>query len=183
MTLTAAPNTVRWLRPYLITYLTTLTGLLVLAAAVAFVTPVRDLAHLILPVQRGHAPHDPTSTHNVATALSLWIHNARLSLAPLAAAAAVQHRPGRLRRAVDVLLIIVLALNLIPVAIELGTWGSRLLPYIPNAPVELLALLTGPVSWWLVTRGRLPLRSLWLSTAAVVALMAAAACLETWAVP
>ncbi|MGH2909522.1 MAG: hypothetical protein ACRDK8_09520 [Solirubrobacteraceae bacterium] len=182
MSLAPAPTVVQRLRPYLIAYLATLAGLLLLAVTIRGVSVVRDLAHVVVPLDWRRAPRDPNS-HDAATAVSLWFHNARLALAPLAAAAAVQHRPGRLRQAGDVLLAVVLAVNVIPVAVELGTWGARLLPYIPNAPVELLALLIGPVSWWLVTRGRVPLRSLWLSAAIVVALLAVAACLETWAVP
>jgi len=170
------------LRPYLLAYLATLGGLLLLAAAVGAVAPVRGLAHTLVPFDWSVAPHDPNA-HDVATALNLWFHNARLALAPLAAAAAVQNHRGRLRRIADVLLGVVFAVNVVPLAIELGTWGTRLLPYIPNAPVELLALVAGPVSWWLVTRGRLPVRSLWLTAAIVVALLLLAACLETWAVP
>ncbi len=170
------------LRPYLLAYLATIAGLLLLAAAVGAVGVVRDIAHALVPFDWRVAPHDPNA-HDVATAVSLWFHNARVALAPLGAAAAVQNHPGRLRRVGDVLLGVVFAANVIPLAVELGTWGSRLLPYIPNAPVELLALVTGPVSWWLVTRGRLPIRSLWLTAAIVVALLLLAACLETWAVP
>ena len=183
MTPAASPRvSVHRLRPYLLAYLATLAGLLLLAAAVGAIGAVRDLAQTVVPFDWRIAPHDPNA-HDVATALSLWFHNARLALAPLAAAAAVQTHPSRLRRIGDVLLSLVFAANVIPLAVELGTWGSRLLPYIPNAPVELLALVAGPVSWWLVTRGRLPVRSLWLTSAIVVALLLLAACLETWAVP
>jgi hypothetical protein len=170
------------LRPYLLAYLATVAGLLLLATAVGAIGAVRDVAQTVVPFDWRIAPHDPNA-HDVATALSLWFHNARLALAPLAAAAAVQTHRGRLRQAGDLLLGVVFAANVIPLAVELGTWGSRLLPYIPNAPVELLALVAGPVSWWLVTRGRLPVRSLWLIAAIVVALLLLAACLETWAVP
>jgi hypothetical protein len=179
---TAAPTAARWLRPYAVAYLWTLTGLLALADATAAVPLARDVAHLLIPLDWRQALHDPNA-HDIATALSLWFHNARLALAPLAAGAAVQHRPGRLRQAVDVLLAVVFAVNVIPVGVELGTWGAQLLPYIPNAPAELLALVIGPVSWWLVTRGRLPLRLLWLIAAIVVSLLAVAACLETWMPP
>jgi hypothetical protein len=183
VTTTAHPTAAtRWLHPYAAAYLWTLTGLLALADATAAVPVARDVAHLLIPLDWRHAPHDPNA-HDIATALSLWFHNARLALAPLAAAAAVQHRPGRLRQAIDVLLAVVFAVNVVPVGVELGTWGAQLLPYIPNAPVELLALVIGPVSWGLVTRGRLPLRSLWLIAAIVVALLAVAACLETWVPP
>lgn len=175
----AAP---RWLHPYLVAYLATVGGVLLLAAAVSEISAIRHLAQTAVPFDWQHAPHDPDA-HTAATALSLWFHNARLALAPLAAAAAVQHHPGRLRRTGDVLLGLVFAANVIPVAIELGTWGSRLVPYIPNAPVELLALVIGPVSWWRVTRGRLPVRCLWPIAAVVLALLLLAACLETWAVP
>jgi hypothetical protein len=166
----------------MVAYLVTVAALLAIAVAVNGIAVVRAVAHLLIPFDARRAPHDPYA-HSVATALGLWFHNARLALAPLAAAAAVQHRAGRLRQVVDVVLAVVFAVNLIPSAIELGTWGSRLVPYIPNAPVEVLGLVLGPVAWWLVTRGRLPLRSLWLVAALVVALLLVAACLETWAVP
>lgn len=177
-----SPVVAQRLRPYLIAYLATVAALLALAVAVGTVAVLREAVHVLVPFDWHRAPHDPEA-HNAATALSLWFHNVRLALAPLAAAAAVHHRPGRLRQVVDVLLAVVLAVNVLPVAVELGTWGARLLPYIPNAPLELLALVIGPVSWWLVTRGRLPVRALWLIAAIVVALLATAACLETWAVP
>jgi hypothetical protein len=170
------------LRPYLVAYLATLAAVLLLAAAVSAAGVIRELAHALVPFDWRIAPHDPNA-HNATTALSLWFHNARVALAPLAAAAAVQNHPGRLRRTGDLLLGVVFAANVVPLAVELGTWGSRLLPYIPNAPVELLALVAGPVSWWLVTRGRLPVRSLWPIAATAVALLLLAACLETWAVP
>jgi hypothetical protein len=182
VTTTAAPTAARWLHPYAVAYLWTLTGLLALADATAAVPVARDVAHLLLPLDWRHAPHDPNA-HDIATALNLWFHNARLALAPLAAAAAVQRGGGPLRRVGDVLFGFLLAVNVIPVAVDLGTWGSRLVPYIPNAPVELLGLVIGPVAWWLVTRGRIPVRSLWLIAALVVALLLIAACLETWAVP
>ena len=156
--------------------------LLVVAGAVGAVAGVRDVAHVVVPFDWHRAPHN-ASAHNLATALSLWFHNARLAVAPLAAAAAVQRGGGRVRRVGDVLFGFLLAVNVIPVAVDLGTWGSRLVPYIPNAPVELLGLVIGPVAWWLVTRGCIPVRSLWLIAALVVALLLIAACLETWAVP
>ncbi len=182
MTGAAAHTTTRPLRPYVLAYVGMLTGLLALAAAISLSGVVRDVAQTVIPFDWHRAPHD-ASGHNVATALSLWFHNARVAVAPLAGAAAVQRNAGRLRRAADVVIAVVFAANLIPVAVDLGTWGSRLLPYIPNAPVELLGFVIGPVSWWLVTRGRLPVRSLWLAAAAVVGLLLVAACLETWAVP
>ena len=171
-----------WLRPCFLVYLATLAGLLLLAGAVAAVAAVRDLTHVVVPFDWHHAPHD-ASGHNATTALSLWLHNARLALAPLAGAAAVQRNARRLRQAGDVLFGFLLAINVVPLAVDLGTWGSRLLPYIPNAPIELLGFIVGPVTWWLVTRGRIPVRSLWLIAAVVVVLLLAAACLETWAVP
>jgi hypothetical protein len=176
------PAPLAWLRPCVVAYLATIGILLVAAGAVGAVAGVRDVAHVLVPLDWHRAPHN-ASAHNVATALSLWFHNTRLAVAPLAAAAAVQRSGGALRRVGDVLFGFLLAANVVPVAVDLGTWGSRLLPYIPNAPVELLGLVIGPVTWWLVTRGRIPVRSFWLITAVVVALLLVAACLETWAVP
>ena len=170
-----------WLRPYVVAYLSVVAGILLVASAVHGIAPVRDALHSVLPFKWSVAPHDPNA-RTIGTALSLWLHNAKLSLAPIALAAAVQAHPGKLRRTGDLLLGFIFLLDLLPFAVDLGTWGSKLIPYIPNAPVELLAATSGFVSWWLVTRGRLSPRSL-LSVVAVVApLLLIAACLETWAV-
>ena len=144
MTPTASPGvSTHRLRPYLLAYLATLAGLLLLAAAVGAVGPVRDLAHTLVPFDWRIAPHDPNA-HDVATALSLWFHNARVALAPLAAAAAVQTHRGRLRRAGDLLLGVVFAANVIPLAVELGTWGSRLLPVHPERARRAARARRGP---------------------------------------
>lgn len=168
-------------RAYALSYLALIAGILLLAIAVKDVSVVRSVMHTLVPFNWHVAPHDPNA-RDLHTMLSLWFHNARVALAPLALAAAVQTSPGRLRRTGDVLLAVVFALNVIPFAVDLGTWGSRLVPYIPNSPVELLALTIGPVSWWLVTRGRVPVRFLMRATVIAVGLLLLAACLETWAV-
>jgi len=169
------------LRTYVLAYLFMVVGILAIAVAINHVPAIRHIAQTIVPFNWHVAPHDPNA-RDLITAFSIWFHNARLTLAPLALAAAVQNHPGRLRTAGDVLLGVIFAANVIPFAVDLGTWGSQLLPYIPNAPVELIGVSSGPVSWWLVTRGRMSVRSLALVAGVVIALLLIAASLETWAV-
>lgn len=169
------------LRPYAVAYLAVLTGVLALALAEQDITPFRHALQAALPFKWNVAPHDPNA-RSIGTALRLWLHNSKLTLAPIALAAAVQNHRGKLRLAGDILLAFIFAVDLIPLAVDLGTWGTTLLPYIPNAPVELLAATSGFVSWWLVTRGRLSVRSLLFVVAAIAPLLLVAACLETWAV-
>lgn len=181
---TPAANAVRLpqhLRPYAFAYLAVLTGVLALAAVVHDITPIRDALQSALPFKWHVAPHDPNA-RTVGTALGLWLHNSKLTLAPIGLAAAVQNHRGKLRTAGDILLAFIFAVDLIPLGVDLGTWGTRLMPYIPNAPAELLAATSGFVSWWLVTRGRLSVRSLLFVVAAIAPLLLIAACLETWAV-
>jgi hypothetical protein len=156
-------------------------SILAIATAINNVSIIRDIAQAVVPFNWHVAPHDPNA-HTLSTALSIWFHNARLTLAPFALAVAVQNHPGRLRTTGDILLGVVLAVSVVPLAVDLGTWGSQLLPYIPNAPVELMGVSSGPLSWWLVTRGHMSLRSLALVAGVVIALLLIAASLETWAV-
>ena len=175
------PALPHWLRPYALGYAALIGAIAVIAAAVAALEPVRTIAQTTIPFNWHVAPHDPNA-RNLDTALSLWFHNARLTLAPLALAVAIQSHPGRLRRTGDVILAMIFAADILPFSIDLGTWGGQLLPYVPNAPVELMAVAAGPVSWWLVTRGRMPVRALLPVAGVLVLLLLVAACLETWAV-
>lgn len=167
---------------YLRAYGLLLTALLIVAVVVALAPPVRQALHALVPLSWHTRPHDPDA-HNLQAAWSLFEHNARLMLAPLALAAAIGHRPGRLRTALDVLLAALVAANTLPVAVALGSWGQALLPYVPNAPFELAALTVGPLAWLEVTRGRMRVARLWLPAVAILGLLTVAAALETWAVP
>ena len=55
------------------------------------------------------------------------------------------------RRAGDLVVVAVIAVNAIPVGIALGRWQGRLIPYVPQLPLEWAALIVA-VSAWLTIR-------------------------------
>ena len=74
-----------------------------------------------------------------------------------------------------------MAASTIPVGLELGRWQGRLLPYLPQLPLEWAALALAIHAWVIARPGHLTIRELVPLAAVVLALLTCAACLETWA--
>jgi hypothetical protein len=110
----------------------------------------------------------------------LWFDNARTMLWPLAAAAAVTWWP-RARRALDVLLIVILGGNVLLVAVALGAYGEPLLRLAPgHYALELLALATAAAAYLDARRaGAVRPRVLGGCAAATAVLLLGAALLES----
>jgi hypothetical protein len=92
-----------------------------------------------------------------------------------------QSRLGR--HAGDLIITALTAASTIPVGLELGRWQSRLLPYLPQLPLEWAALALAIHAWVLARPGQLTVRELMPLAGVVLALLTCAACLETWATP
>jgi hypothetical protein len=92
-----------------------------------------------------------------------------------------QNRLGR--RAGDLIVTALTAASTIPVGIELGRWQGRLLPYLPQLPLEWAALAVAVCVWITARSGRGPTRRLMVLAGLTLALLIAAASLETWATP
>lgn len=91
---------------------------------------------------------------------------------------------GRLAtRAADGLLAACVLVNVLPVGCALGAYGTALIPYIPQLPLEWAALALGLASWRVQRRRRLQHREQLICIAAIVSLLLCAASLETLAVP
>jgi len=96
----------------------------------------------------------------------------------LAATLAGQGRAWRLLG--DLVTATVMVANAGLVGAALGSWGTRLAPYLPHLPLELAALTCSSAAWW--SRRDHP-RPLWRPAASVLCLAALAALLEVYATP
>jgi hypothetical protein len=86
---------------------------------------------------------------------------------------------GRLGRSVgDVLVLVVIALNLVPVGLELGRWRGQLVAYLPQLPVEWGALITAVSAWLAIRRDEATRRDVAVLAAVTVTLLLAAASLD-----
>lgn len=117
----------------------------------------------------------PSATRAVA----IFAHNLPIAAWPMLLPPIGAHRSRRARRVADLLVAVSLAGNALPVGAALGVYGARLLPYLPQLPIEWAGLACGP-AWWLLARRRAAAArgtAAWLAVTAM--LIAAAAVVET----
>ena len=153
------------------------------AGAVIALTALGALLSSIDPRLAGTTRPHATLTGNLGDALSILQNNARVLAAPflLYLFRFPASRTGRL--AGDLLVALLAAANAVPVGLELGRWHARLLPFLPQLPLEWAALAVA-ISAWLTTRhNHAHLSQLALLATLALALLVAAAALETWATP
>ena len=157
--------------------------LITAGTAVIGVTITSGFFAVLDPAIAGSTPPHATLTGSLADGVGIAGENLRVLAAPflLWLLGADKSRP--VRRAADVVVAAVIAVNTIPVGIALGRWQGRLIPYVPQLPLEWAALITA-VTAWLTIRTTTATRHQVLVLAAVTAaLVLAAAALETWATP
>ncbi len=104
-------------------------------------------------------PH-PTSDRTVGYALRLLFNNAIVALGRLTGLYFLRGRRPRWRRVFLGVVVLSALRSIAPRRGRLGLWGTRLLPYIPNAPFELAAITTSPVLYALRSDSRISLREL-----------------------
>jgi len=166
-----------WACAYVGVWAVTLTG----AAVVAVAGPrssVAVRAALDLTLAPGRNP-PPSAGHSLALAA----HNIPIAAWPLLLGVArIEHSP-RARRAADILVLACLLVNAAPVGAALGAYGVRLLPYVPQLPLEWAGLALGYASWLVGRRRALTARERATWLAALVVVLIAAAVVESYAVP
>jgi hypothetical protein len=154
--------------------------------ALWIITAVAALAGAVDPgLALARAPH-PTLTPTFSAGASIFLQNARILLIPvlLSALGIQEHQAGRCLG--DLAVLAILTLNGALVGIELGRWNLGLIPYLPQLPLEWLAVGAAASSW---TTSRTQLnqtgrRQSPLATAAITAgLLAAAAAIEVLLTP
>lgn len=166
-----------WLDAYAAIWLATLSSaLLVALTGQRLVRPARQLLGLSLTPDRNVSP-------DLGHVLVLAAHNIPIVAWPLllGVIGADRHRVGR--RLADIVLLACILVNVVPVGVALGAYGTPLLPYVPQLPLEWAGLALG-ASAWLVQRHRaLTLREGLVWFALIVGVLLCAAALETVAVP
>jgi hypothetical protein len=158
-----------WLRAYAAAWALTAAAA---AAVVAGGAGIEAAARRSLALS--FSPAAPSAWH----AIALWAHNLPIAawpmlLGPLGA------RSRRGRSAADALVAASLAANTLPVGAAIAAYGARLLPYMPQLPIEWAALACGPAWRIAARRQQLDARTgaLWLVITG--ALMFASALIET----
>ncbi|MGH8302907.1 MAG: hypothetical protein ACRET5_15725 [Steroidobacteraceae bacterium] len=153
------------------------------AAAVAGTTALGVAAACADPALAGNTPPHPALAGTVADATSVFIDNARVLSAPylLWVLRAPRSRAGRVLG--DVLLSVIVVGNTVPVGLELGRWQARLIPYVPQLPIEWTALAIALGAWLAIRTGNATGRTVLILAAGAAVLLAVAAALETWDTP
>jgi hypothetical protein len=138
---------------------------------------------LVDPGLAGSTRPHATLTGSLGDALGILQNNARVLSVPflLVLFGFPHSRLGR--RAGDLIVTALTAASTIPVGIELGRWESRLLPYIPQLPLEWAALGLAVHVWISARNGRASTHRLLVLAGFTLVLLIAAASLETWATP
>jgi hypothetical protein len=139
------------------------------------------LARLVPALAPGGHPH-PTLHGTLGEVASVVANNLRALAAPFLLT--VFHWPrGRVtRRLGDVLIVALIAENTIAVGLALGRWGDRLLPYVPQLPLEWTALGIAGAAW-LTARDGSRGRVLAVYALATLALTISAAAVEVELTP
>lgn len=115
--------------------------------------------------------------------LALAAHNVRIASWPLLLGVLGTHRSPRAVRALDAIVALAALANIAPVGVALGAYGPRLLPFIPQLPLEWAALALGTSSWLSQRKAPLHLREGLVLFGLIVCLLLGAAVLERAGVP
>jgi len=166
-----------WLDAYTAVWTATLgPAALVALTGRALALPTRRLLGLALTAQRNPPP-------SVGHVLALAAHNIPIAAWPLLLGATGAHRHRLARRVADTVVLACIVANTLPVGAGLGAYGTPLLAYLPQLPLEWAGLALGASCWRVQRRRELTSRErlVWLSLNAGVLLCAAA--IETVVVP
>jgi hypothetical protein len=168
---------VAWLYAYAGVWIATLVpAALVALAGQPLVLPVRHALGLALTAQRNPPP-------GIGHVLFSEAHNLQIVAWPLLLGLIGAHRHPLAKHVADGLLTACIIVNTLQVGAALGAYGTPLLPYIPQLPVEWGGLALG-ASAWLIQRDRALTVSEGLGLLALITVaVLCAAVLETVAVP
>ncbi len=152
-------------------------------AGVAVLTTVGLLAATLDPALAGSTAPHPALSGTLGEFLAILQNNARVLAAPflLSILGFPHSRTGRI--AGDTHIWLLVGASAIPVGLELARWQARLLPYIPQLPLEWAALTLALYTWLYARTATGRPRELTQLAALTLLLLTAAASIETWAVP
>jgi hypothetical protein len=164
-----------WLAAYAAIWLTTLgSGLFVAASGASAKATVRQVLDLCL---------SPTCSTPRQGALALAAHNLPVEGWPLLLGVAGVHRARVSRRIANAALCAAVLVNVLPVGAALGAYGSPLLPYLPQLPLEWAGLALGASAWLLQRQKPLTVSEGLALAVLIAALVMGAGIAETSGVP
>jgi hypothetical protein len=167
----------QWLYAYGGVWAATLApAILIAPVRQALKAPIRSVLKATLSAQ-----HNPPPT--LGHVLVLAAHNIPLTAWPLLLGPFGAHRSRFQTHLADGLLVACVTVNTLQVAVALDAYGSALLPYVPQLPVEWAAYALGASGWLLQRKHALGARERRRVFALIVCLVVLAAVLETIAVP
>ena len=153
------------------------------AAGVLAATAIGIVVAMLDPQLAGSTRPHPTLTGSLGDAVSILQNNIRVLAAPFLAVALGMPKSRLGRGAGDLIVATLTAASTIPVGLELGRWGVRLVSYLPQLPFEWTALALAGHAWVIARRGHATIRQLAPLAVVVLGLLICAASLETWATP
>lgn len=164
-----------WLRAYVGVW--TLTFVLAAGAAVGTVGVRASVRHVLgLTLEPDPAPQ-------LGHVLDLAAHNIPIVSWPLLLGVFDLHRSRLGRGFADSMVAAYVVANVLPVGAALGAYGSVLVPYVPQLPLEWGGLALGACGWLAQRREALSLREALGLFALIVGVLVCAAVVETVAVP
>jgi hypothetical protein len=157
--------------------------LVVAGTAVLGTTLAAGLIAVLDPAIAASTAPRPTLTGSLTDWLAITSENLRVLAAPFLLWLLGAHDSRLSRCAGDAVVLAVIAVNAIPVGIALGRWQSRLIPYVPQLPLEWGALILAVSAWLTIRTTNATRHQIAVLGASTAVLVLAAATLETWATP
>ena len=163
-----------------LTALALLWALTLLASiATAAIPPLAGAARGLLALHLAPVTNPPPSPGRV---LAIAAHNIRTAGWPLLLPYLGAQRRVWSRTLADSAVFASVAVNAVLVGLALGAYQARLLPYVPQLPLEWAGVAVAPADWWLRRDDTHGGRHR-VAAAALVVLLVAAAVVETCLVP
>lgn len=160
------------------------TGELVAAlAGIWALTALAALAAVLAPALAPDTRPHPALHGSLGDAIAILAGNLRVLAAPFVLAWLGFAHTRRARAFADLLVAAVVAVNTIRVGLALGRYGNALIAYVPQLPLEWLALALSASGWLAARRERLPARALTWRALQTLAAAVLAAAVETLATP
>jgi hypothetical protein len=166
-----------WLAVYAAIWAATLAiAALVLVGVLGLKGPISRVIGARLEPDRNPPPQ-------LAHVLVLVVHNLPIVAWPLLLGVVGAHRHPTARQIADVMVAACVTVNILIVGAALGAYGFRLLPYLPQLPLEWAGLALGASSWLLQRRRTLTLHEGLVCFGLIAIALLGAATLESVAVP
>jgi uncharacterized membrane protein SpoIIM required for sporulation len=157
--------------------------LLISTLLVAGCTTAGAVLAVVDPALAGRTHPHPALVGTPGEAVSIFVNNMRVLMAPFALWALGFPASVVTRRVGDLLVLGLAGTNTLVLGVELGRWQWELIPYVAQLPLEWAALTIAITAWLVARTTDSTRREILVFGAVVVALLTSAAAVETWCTP